>query len=100
MSHLIQAVTFMAENVVIEFSSPAVDVRSNGLVLQHALSIPASEEYAERLDELVEVVQALLDQALSDHTVYPPAVDAVDSDDDDVSPYDNPLERALPAEES
>lgn len=90
-SHQVRNVSFYPDGVQVDFATPVKDLRSNGLFMQHSITIPATEEYAERLDNLVDAVSALLEGALDDFTTHPAAADVVDHEQ--ASPYDNPLER-------
>lgn len=94
MSHFIRGVSFDAESggYVIEYLTPTTDVRANGLVLNHALLIPAHDDFADLLEELEEALQRVLSAALDLHADGPPLPE-LEREDDGPSPYDNPLER-------
>lgn len=90
--HLIRGTSFDAGTggVVIEYLTPAEDVRANGLVINHALLIPAEPEFEVLLEELEEAAQRALSTALEQHG-QSPALE--ETEDDGPSPYDNPADR-------
>lgn len=75
--------------VVIDYVDAATDLLENGLLLNHSLQIPPTDEFDEPLQVLERAVLSLLDIALTSFTTTP--VLALDADEDDgSSPYDNP----------
>lgn len=95
-THIVRGCSVDAETggVVLEYLTPASDVRTNGLVVNHALLIPPEDQFAEIIDALEAALQAALTDALA---MFEDAA-ALDVpslvDDDAPSPYDNPEERS------
>lgn len=100
-THVLRGVTFddQSESVVIEYMTPDRDVKRNGICLNHAVMIPALDEFRELLLDLHEACQRALQDSLAAFanadTVDLPS--AMDEDDDAPGPYDNPTERDLPS---
>lgn len=92
MKHVIRGVSFDPDSggFVIEFLTPEADIRATGLVLNHALLIPAEEAFIDLLTELEESIQSALQRALQLHADGP-AIEV--EEQDEPGPYDNPLER-------
>ena len=81
-------------SMVIEYMTPALDVRANGLVINHAMLVPPTDEF----DELVQAVEVLLQRTLREvlatfEATSPMALAQVNEDEDEPSYYDNPAER-------
>lgn len=94
---IIRALAFDEEgNATVEYVSPLEDVRANGLILNHAVLVPA-EAYDDAIHDVRIAALALLDAALGDFAELPPVDGAAieEEDDDVVGPYDNPQERLL-----
>lgn len=91
--HIIRGVSFDADSggYVIEYLTPANDIRATGLVLNHALLVPAEDPFIDLLEDLEESIQRALRRGLKLHADSDPLQLAVD--DDEPSPYDNPDER-------
>lgn len=89
----IRGVSFDPESggYVIEYLLPAVDIRRNGLVINHALLIPAEDPFEDLLIGLVEAMRKALLTGLELHAGAPQLEE--DDDADRPGPYDNPLER-------
>ncbi len=77
--------------IVIEYVTPADDVKANGMVLNHALLIPPLDRFLPLLDDIDMVLQRALTEALVEFETAGP-VD-VEEQLDVPSPYDNPDER-------
>lgn len=92
--HIIRGVSFDADSggYVIEFLTPANDIRATGLVLNHALLIPAEDPFIDLLEDLEVSMQRALRRGLALHSDAPPI--PVPAADDDDSLYDNPTERS------
>lgn len=95
MSYVVRTLAFHGEGVTFDYVIPEEDIRSNGLVLNRVLLVPATDEFAELLDDLIDALHEALSTALASFNSTPVS-EEVDPDDDEASPYDNPLERALP----
>ena len=91
--HLIRGCSLDAETggLVLEYLTPAADVRLNGMVLNHALLIPPEDPFIGLIEQVEATLQNVLVAALqqfSDALVMDPPVD-----EDGPGPFDNPLER-------
>lgn len=91
MTYFIRNVSFHADGVSIDYASPESDQRSNGLIQNHVIFFPATDEYAELLDSLVDAAQAALVRGLRDWSIVRPP--EPEEEDEDARPFDNPLER-------
>lgn len=84
---IVSGITFEEDAVVIQYMQPNRDLRENGLLLQHALSIPVEDDYDDEIRDLIEAAHLLLLDALDDHRRLPayqlPAAPAADEDEDD-----------------
>lgn len=91
--HIIRGISFDADSggYVIEYLTPARDIRATGLVLNHALLIPAEDPFIDLLEDLESSVQRALNAGLALHADGEPL--PLVEDPDDSSPYDNPVER-------
>lgn len=94
-SYYVRAVGFHEDGVTIDYADAADDIRTNGLMKNHAIFIPHDAEYADLLDRLVDHTRDALARCLADfdRAEVPTTEVTQDLDDDDSSPYDNPLER-------
>lgn len=92
-THVIRGVSLHAESggYVIEYLTPEQDIRSNGLVLNHALLIPGEDAFLGLLDELEAALQQVLTAGLALHADSPAL--EIPAEDDLPGPYDNPGER-------
>lgn len=92
--HVVRAITFDLQNggVILEYFRPAVDVRENGLIANHTLAIPDSDEFDDLIIGLQKKTDSLLSFALASLAAHQPA-DLTDPDDDSRPGYDNPNER-------
>ena len=93
MTHLIRGCQLDAGTggLVIEYLTPAKDVRTNGMVLNHALLVPPEDAFTELLVEVELVLQRTLSAALELFEAAPELEAA--AEDEGPSPYDNPEER-------
>lgn len=93
-THLIHAVTFDdAGGMTVEYMVPRDDVKANGIVTSHAISIPAGDDYDDEIEFVRAAAQHLLADVLDDLDDLPPydfdadkaddLLDAGDGDDDD-----------------
>lgn len=70
--HVIRNVDFQPSGgVVINYIDLDNDVKTNHLMVSHALSIPAMPEYDEGLEAVEEAVRALLVDAIEDLSLVP-----------------------------
>ena len=81
------------ESVVIEYLTPAEDVRKNGLVINHALLVPANDEFLPLIEELEKATQKALGEVLEAHAAAEPFILPPEEQREEASPWDNPLER-------
>lgn len=95
MSREIRSITFAPDGLVIEYVDLDQDIRSNGLVMNHALRVPDDSTYHDAIVEVDRTAAELLTKAMDDWLVTDPLVIETDTDDGGPSPYDNPLERDL-----
>lgn len=93
--HIIRGVSFDADSggYVIEYLTPANDIRNTGLVLNHALLIPAEDPFIDLLEDLEASMQRALRRGLRAHADGDPIDIEPPEDDETPSPYDNPEER-------
>lgn len=96
MSYVIRGLAFHEAGVTFDYVIPEEDVKSNGLLFNRVLLVPATDEFAEVLDNLIDALHHALTTALTSFRDTPAADDVDPGEDDEPSPYDNPLERALP----
>jgi hypothetical protein len=73
---------------VIEYCVPAQDVRDNGVVLNHLLSVPREDQYDDEIDAVTDAVQALLADVLEDFPTMAPFTLPRLDDTDDTDPDD------------
>lgn len=90
--HFVRGLSFDPDSggYVIEYLTPAVDVRSNGLVLNHALLIPAEEPFEDLLIDLVQALRSALDHGLALHQQASGLQLDEDDSEDAPGPYDHP----------
>lgn len=95
--HLIRGVSFDLDTggAVIEYVTPADDVRENGLVRNHALLIPPTDQFDESIVTLLRAAETALQFCLDAYGQAPPLDLTPEPDDDSAGPYDNPNERDL-----
>lgn len=89
--HIIRTLSRDAETggLAFEFLTPAKDIRSNGLVINHALLIPPEDRHLAFIEEIEAAMQGWLTTAL----VLFEEGEPVFAEDSDENPYDNPDER-------
>lgn len=97
--NFVRTLNITPDGVIVEFAARD-DVKESGLVRNQSLLIPYTEEFADLLDDLIETCQRTLATALTAFEQAPVLQldeprppGAAPDDDDEVSPYDNPLER-------
>lgn len=92
--HIIRGATFDGDSggFVIEYLTPASDIRANGLVHNHALLIPAEDPFIDLLEDLEASLQRALRGGLRLLADSQP-MHIPEFDDDEPAPYDNPEER-------
>ena len=92
--HIIRGCSFDENSggFVIEYLTPASDIRDNGLVHNHALLIPAEDLFISLLEDLEASLQRALRGGLRLLQDSQP-LEIPEFDDDSPSPYDNPEER-------
>lgn len=95
MRFAIRGLAFHGEGVTVDYVVPEQDLRANGLVQNRVLLIPAIEDYAGLLDDLVDAAQALLGRAVDDFHATPAEDPDEDVETDEPSPWDNPNERDI-----
>lgn len=79
-----------SDSVVIEYMTPSQDVKLNGVCLNHAVMVPATDEFRDLLLTLHDACQKALAEALGAFA-NADAVDIEDVlDDDEPGPYDHP----------
>lgn len=90
--HIIRGLSFDPDSggFVIEFITPTADVRTNGLILNHALLIPAEDPFIDLLEDLEASLQRALRAGLRQFHDAPPAEVAVE--DEGPGPYDHPAD--------
>ena len=90
-THLIRGCSLDSETggLVLEYLTPATDVRSNGLVLNHALLIPPEDAYLALLEQVELVLQRTLSTALAMFADAAP----IDLAPEGAPAFDNPEER-------
>lgn len=82
-----------SDSVVIEFMTPALDVKLNGVCLNHSVLVPATEEFRVPLAELHAACQQTLTGALGAFDAADPVdLEQLGDDDDEPSPYDHPAD--------
>lgn len=93
--HIVRGASFDADSggFVIEYLTPTVDIRATGLVLNHALLIPAEDPFMGLLEELEQAIQEALRKGLALHAAANPLLLPELDDDDEPRPYDNPEDR-------
>ena len=95
--HLVRGLQFDLEDggVVLEYLLPMEDIRDNGLVRNHTLAVPDTDEFDDLIAGVQRKVSALLSFALARLAASDPVIptDLGEPDPDAPSPYDNPLER-------
>lgn len=81
---LVRSVAFQPdESVVLEYCIPDQDVRQNGVVLNHVMSIPYGQDYDDEIDAVRHATLALIDDILEDLPRLEPLAVAPPEDDDD-----------------
>ena len=89
---LIRSVTFDGEGGLSVEYMHEFDMRRNGLAIQHLMVIPGNSEYDADVDEVRDVVAALVKRGLSDLQRIPAASWEEPSADSVPGPYDNPAD--------
>lgn len=91
---IVRSLAFHTDGVSFDYADPDLDVRENGLISNHVLLVPFSDQYADQIEALMDAGHALLGAALEDFTTTPVRQvmpeDRPDFDDDAPGPYDNP----------
>lgn len=91
---IIRSVSFESEGgLSAEYMCPSKDIRRNGLVVQHMISLPANTEYDDDIDQVRDVAAAVVRRALLDLEHVPAASwdeDTGEPAEQRVGPYDNP----------
>lgn len=68
----------------ITYVTPKLDAKANGLLLNHSIAIPYSDDYVDEIDAVVDAIQALLDDVLEDfEALGPPESTPVENEDDE-----------------
>lgn len=83
---IIRAVNFLEDAVTIEYVTPEEDVKANGVTVNHALMVPAGDDYDDEIEAVFDAVQALLADVLEDLPRLEPVdltPDDPDTEDDD-----------------
>lgn len=81
---LIRALTFNNDgSVTIEYVTPSEDFKANGLALNHAILVPAGEDYDDEIEAAREAALALLIDALFDLAHLGPYQAPVATEDND-----------------
>ncbi len=83
---LIRVIQFEPDtgSVAIEYCIPGMDVRENGVLLNHTLFVPGGDDYDDEIDALRDAARALLDDVLEDLPhLEPIRARELDDDDDD-----------------
>lgn len=78
--------------VVIDFVDGDVDLLENGVLLNHTVQIPPTDEFTDVVTALEKAAHRVLDAALASVKTAQPVVIADPDDDDSPSPYDNPMD--------
>lgn len=78
--------------VVIDYVDGDTDLLENGLLRNHSLQIPPTDEFDELLQDLEQACQKALGIALSSFDKTAPLVLEDDEDDEGPGPYDNPAD--------
>lgn len=82
----ITGVELSQEGISIGYVRLPADVRKNGLVWQHSVSVPYRSDYDDEIEALVEAAQALLADVLDDEDraePIDPSIEEEEEDDDD-----------------
>jgi hypothetical protein len=88
-------VGFGNEGISFDYIDFSGDVRDNGMIKNHALLVPDDGTYGDEIDEVRRSMTAWLVSLLEAFEQAPAITPQVISDDEESSPYDNPLERDL-----
>ncbi len=98
--HVIRGIQFDDENglVIFEFVTPDTDLRASGMVMNHVIAVPVTEDPEDKLLAVAKAAHSALVFALEEFQAsYAPPLPseavAEDEDDDEPGPYDNPNER-------
>lgn len=95
--YIVKALTFLPEGAVaVEYIEPAVDIRQNGMIVNHGILVVEDEHTADGIDLLLRTAQTFLKNSLREFHASPPGDPQLsfdDVDDDAPGPYDNPDER-------
>lgn len=70
------------EGIDITYGRIPQDVRKNGLIWQHQVTIPRGSDYDDEIEAVEEALSALIDDVLEDEETAEP-VDLVEEDEDD-----------------
>lgn len=65
-ARLIRSLQWSDEGVAMEFITLTEDLKANGVVLNHVLTVPAGDDYDDELEALTEAAHALLEDVLED----------------------------------
>lgn len=71
--YIIRSIALTPESLLVEYVEVKADLRENGLALNHVLHIPRDEEYVEGIELLEAAAGAVLQDALDDFHLLPPA---------------------------
>jgi hypothetical protein len=94
--HVVTGVAFEIQTggLIVEYVTPEIDARANGLTRNHTIAIPADDEFDDLIGGLQRKAHSLLTTALASFEDSEPLQVGDDEIDDDApAPYDNPLER-------
>ena len=87
--HVVRAISFDNDGVVIEYVTPSEDIRDNRMLRNHSLFIPATDDFDSDLADLEKAAQTCLRLALAAFATALPA-DLEAEEPDGPSPYDHP----------
>jgi hypothetical protein len=88
----IRHITFDVDTVTIAWVDLPSGIRENGM-LSGSLVVPIVDEMVEAFDSLQEIAEEILGQALKFFQDSETLTDRAETDEDEASPYDNPVER-------
>lgn len=85
---IVRSISFVDGGLTLEYVTPADDIKANGVTVNHALMVPAGDDYDDEIDAVIEAVNALLEDVLEDLPVLAPMDFAPPVDEDDDSEDD------------
>jgi hypothetical protein len=96
MTREIRSLGFGDDGMSIEYVDTAADIKANGLLMNHALLVPDTNDYHDAMEALRLAAGDFLDDVLNDWDAAEPALQLSSRGPaEEIGPYDNPLERDI-----